>query len=94
MKRILLASACFLALSGLTAFAADAPPAKTEPTKPTCGKTAEECQPKVDELTRQVATLNAAYQGASQQRDIAQKAKADVELNAYILQITAPAAKQ
>jgi hypothetical protein len=74
MKRVL----SILLLSAMPAFAAES--AKEPPKPPACGKTAEDCQKAVDALTKQIAELRAAVQGATQQRDNALKAQANIDL--------------
>jgi len=93
MKRIALT--LFL-LASTSAFAEDAKP------KPTCGKSVEDCQKVVDDLTGKLGEMTLAYQGASAQRDAnanaAAKSAADANLAAWINQqkaaIAAPSAKK
>lgn len=80
MKKII---AAILFLSAAPAFAAD-PAAKAPPKPPACGKTVEECEKVVAELREQVADVQAAYQGARQQRDAAQASSYDTALTAYV----------
>jgi len=40
-----------------------------EPAKPTCGKSVEDCQKVVDDLTGKLGEMTLLYQGASAQRD-------------------------
>lgn len=82
MKRIILS---VILLSAAPAFAAD-PAAKAPPKPPACGKTVEECDKLVADLREQLADTAAAYQGASQQRDAAQKSSYDTALTAYVAQ--------
>lgn len=58
----------------------------TKAAAPACGATVQECQTKVDDLTRQLAQTTLTIQGARQQRDQAQQALSDALLSAFVAQ--------
>jgi hypothetical protein len=63
--------------------------AEKEAPKPTCGKTLEECQKAVDDLTGKLGQMTLAYQGARQQRMEAKAAPDDAALQTYVTQQSA-----
>lgn len=58
-------------------------PSKTSE-KPVCGKTVEECQKSFDTLQGSLKTLQAAVQGATQQRDQMTKMYNDLQLQDFV----------
>lgn len=82
MKRFVIGALLFMSTPALAADPA-----------PTCGKTVEECQKKVDELNVQLKQATLAYNAVRQQRDSAQQSLADSLVNTYVQQ-QAPAPTQ
>lgn len=84
---IRLASIILLA-TAVSAHAADTPtrPPVPEAKKPTCGKTVEECQKVVDDMTQKLGIAGLQIQGLQIQRDNFAKASANSDLNAYVQQ--------
>lgn len=85
----ILAVIAFCLFSTAAAFAADPVP---KPASPSCGKTAEECQKVVDGLKTQLSQAALMVQGLRTQRNIAQNAKDEGELNTFVQQQKAAAA--
>lgn len=79
MRKIVIAT-LFLALSA-PAFAADPAPAK-----PTCGKTAEDCQKVVDAQALQITTQAGTIKALQQQRNSIRSAADDAEVVNFIAQ--------
>lgn len=82
MKFIALALAALL-VSG-PASADEAKPKAEESAKNTCGKTVEECQKAFDEQTAKLAVETKAYIAVRQQRDSAQQAASDMQIQDYL----------
>lgn len=86
MKTFFVLTACLLSTA---AFAADPAP---KPAAPTCGKTTEDCQKQVDDLTNRLAQATLSYQAERQQRINALTNAGDQVTQAYVTQQTTAAA--
>lgn len=86
MKSFLAASFCLI---GTVAYAADQAP---KPAAPTCGKTAEECQKQVEDLTNRLAQATLKYSFERQQRAQLQISISDHATEDYVAQQSAAAA--
>ncbi len=81
MRKIALFTAMLL-ISG-TVFAAEPAP-KAEPLKPSCGKTAEECQKVVDAVNAQVKQQALTIQALVSQRNSIRATADNAEVESYV----------